>query len=70
MKNSKGVSMKYELHVIPDKSMWVVKKDNTVHSIHIKKEAAVRVAKTLAHNLRSELLIHRRNGEILRTRPL
>jgi hypothetical protein len=62
--------MKYELQVIPEKEMWVVKKNNAVHSIHSKKEAAVKVAKILAHNLHSELLIHRRNGEILRTRPL
>lgn len=62
--------MKYELRVIPEKDMWVVMKNNVVHSIHTKKEAAVKVAKILAHNLRSELVIHRRNGDILRTRPL
>jgi hypothetical protein len=62
--------MKYELKVMPEKNMWVVKKNDAVHSIHTKKEAALRVAKTLAHNLRSELIIHRRNGDIFRTRPL
>lgn len=62
--------MKYNLQVLPEKDMWIVKKDTVVHSIHSKKEAAVKVAKILAHNLRSELVIHRRNGDILRTRPL
>ena len=62
--------MKDELQVIPEKNMWVVKKNNVVHSIHSKREAAVRVAKILAHNLHMELIIHRRNGEILRTRPV
>jgi hypothetical protein len=62
--------MKEELQVVPEKNMWVVKKNNTVHSIHTKREAAVKVAKILAHNLRTELIIHRRNGEILRTRPV
>jgi hypothetical protein len=62
--------MKYNLQVLPEKDMWIVKKDTAVHSIHSKKEAAVKVAKILAHNLRSELVIHRRNGDILRTRPL
>lgn len=62
--------MKEELQVIPERGMWVVKKNNFVHSIHTKREAAIKVAKILAHNLRSELIIHRRNGDILRTRPL
>jgi hypothetical protein len=62
--------MKEELQVIPEKDMWIVKKNNAVHSIHTKKEAAVKVAKILAHNLRTELVIYRRNGEVLRTRPL
>ncbi len=62
--------MKAELQVLPEKDMWIVKKNNAVHSIHTKKEAAVKVAKILAHNLRTELLIHRRNGEVLKTRPL
>ncbi|RPI73681.1 MAG: DUF2188 domain-containing protein [Ignavibacteriales bacterium] len=62
--------MKDELLVVPEKGMWVVKKNKAVHSIHSKKEAAVKVAKILAHNLRTDLYIHRRNGEVLRTRPL
>ncbi len=62
--------MKEELQVIPEKNMWVVKKNNVVHSIHIKREAAVKVAKILAHNLHTELIIHRRNGDIQRTRPV
>lgn len=62
--------MKNELQVIPENGMWVVKKNNVIHSIHVKKEAAVKVAKILAHNLHTELLIHRRNGDVIRTRPL
>lgn len=62
--------MKEELQVIPERNMWVVKKNNVVHSIHTKREAAVKVAKILAHNLRTELIIHNRKGDILRTRPV
>jgi len=62
--------MKEELQVINERNMWVVKNNNAVHSIHTKREVAVKVAKILAHNLRTELVIHRRNGDILRTRPV
>ncbi|OGU71467.1 MAG: hypothetical protein A2V93_00045 [Ignavibacteria bacterium RBG_16_34_14] len=62
--------MKEELQVVPEKKMWIVKKNNVIHSIHSKRETAVKVAKILAHNLRTELIIHRRNGEIQRTRPV
>lgn len=62
--------MQNKLTVEYEKDMWVVKKNDVIHSIHTRKEAAINVAKIMAHNLRSELFIYRRNGEILRTRPL
>lgn len=70
MLKRKGEIMNNELVVVPENGMWVVKRNNIIHSIHTKKEAAVKVAKVLAHNHRTELVIHRRNGEVLRTRPL
>jgi|GEM_PF-6991227 len=62
--------MKDKLTVEFEKGMWVIKKNDVIHSIHTRKEAAIKVAKIMAHNLHSELFIYRRNGEILRTRPL
>jgi hypothetical protein len=61
--------MKDELQVVPERNVWIVKKNNIVHSIHTTREAAVKVAKILAHNLRIELIIYSRNGDIFRTRP-
>lgn len=62
--------MKDELQVVPKRGMWIVKKNNIIHSVHVKRETAVKVAKILAHHLRTELIIRRRNGEIVRTRPV
>ncbi len=62
--------MKDRLQVIFEKDLWVVKKNGIVQSMHTKNEIAVKVAKVLAHNLHTDLFIHRRNGEVLRTRPL
>jgi len=62
--------MKEEIQVIFERDLWLVKKNGIIYSIHTKKETAVKVAKVLAHNLRAELFIHRRNGEVLKTRPI
>lgn len=61
--------MEGSLQVVNERGMWIVKKDKVVHSIHIKKETAIKVAKTIAHNHHTDLTIQRRNGDILRARP-
>lgn len=61
--------MERGLHVVHQKNNWVVIGDGFIHSIHTDKNTAVKVAKTIAHNSKTELIIHRRNGDILKKRP-
>lgn len=61
--------MQNVLHVIPKKNNWIVMGSGVIHSIHTDKITAVKVAKTIAHNNRIELRIHRRNGQVLKKRP-
>jgi hypothetical protein len=62
--------MKDRVQIVFEKGLWIVKKNEIVYSMHTKKEVAVKVAKVLAHNLHTDLFIHRKNSEILITRPL
>lgn len=57
------------LHIVPQNNNWIVIGNGVIHSVHIDKKIAVRVAKTLAHNNKAELIIHRKNGDILKKRP-
>jgi hypothetical protein len=61
--------MERGLHVIQQKNNWIVMSNGFIHSIHTDKNTAVKVAKIIAHNVRAELIIHRRNGDILKRRP-
>lgn len=61
--------MKESLNVINERGLWIVKKNGIVQSIHLKKEAAINVARTIAHNRRIDLTIQNRKGDIYRVRP-
>jgi hypothetical protein len=53
-------------HVVPRADGWAVRGENNsrVTSIHTTQAEAERAARTIAINQRSEVVIHRPNGEI------
>jgi hypothetical protein len=61
--------MERGLHVIQQKNNWIVTGNGIIHSIHTDRSTAIKVAKIIAHNNRTELIIHRKNGESLKKRP-
>lgn len=55
-----------EIHVIPHKGGWVIKREdaNRLISTHATKQEAVDEAREYARNARGELVIHSRDGRI------
>lgn len=53
-------------HVVPHGSSWAVRGENNdrVTSVHRTQSDAERAARNIAINQRSEVVIHRSNGEI------
>ena len=51
---------------------WLVigEGDKNIFSIHSKRNIAVQVATTIAKNLHSEVIIHDRNGRVIKKSPV
>ena len=58
--------MKKNIHVVPNGSQWAVKSSGNTRSTKITstQNEAISVAREIAKNQRSELIIHGRNGVI------
>lgn len=54
------------VHVVPKNNEWAVKKEGNDRNTRITttQGEAIRIAREIARNQQSELLIHRRNGKI------
>lgn len=58
--------MKKTVHVTPNGSGWNVKTSNSLKAYRVvdTQKEAINIAKTVAKNLQTELLIHGKNGQI------
>lgn len=58
--------MKKTVHVTPNGSNWNVKTSNSSKAYRVvdTQKEAINIAKTVAKNLQTELLIHGKNGQI------
>jgi Uncharacterized protein conserved in bacteria (DUF2188) len=54
------------IHVVPQNEKWAVKRENESNpiSLHDTQESAINAGKPIAQADRTELVIHRPNGEI------
>jgi len=54
------------IHVVPHNDQWAVKEENNVEpiSLHSSQEAAIAAGKPIAQLHKTELVIHRPNGQI------
>lgn len=54
------------IHVVPRTDGWIIRREGTskATSVHVTQREAIEEARELARDLRSELVIHRRDGRI------
>lgn len=55
-----------DVHVVPEKRQWAIKfeKENAAQQLVSTQREAIRIARELARNNKSELIVHGRNGSI------